>query len=160
MLIVQNQVLPLYASSPACPYLLATANWILGELASCLPEVRWSMLCKFHFIYTKTVFAAPLQSSGYMTFSNKHARLHCQTLDYWFSFPLASGNERWCIFFITQIIGHAWHWEYILLSCSDFLSRSYFCIAWSSSCFSCSESYLLKKKITFKHLELFAYISM
>ena len=35
------RVLPLYKLSTPVPYLLASANWVLGELASCLPEVRF-----------------------------------------------------------------------------------------------------------------------
>lgn len=38
--LVRNRVLPLYSSCPFVPYLVATANWIIGELASCLPQVR------------------------------------------------------------------------------------------------------------------------
>ncbi|XP_048497236.1 uncharacterized protein LOC104889132 isoform X2 [Beta vulgaris subsp. vulgaris] len=36
--LLRNRVLPLYKVSITHPYLLAAANWILGELASCLPE--------------------------------------------------------------------------------------------------------------------------
>lgn len=36
--LVHARVLPLYAVSASPPYLLATANWLLGELAPCLPE--------------------------------------------------------------------------------------------------------------------------
>ncbi|KAH7678557.1 Armadillo-like helical-containing protein [Dioscorea alata] len=36
--LLRNRVLPLYSLSLCSPYLVATANWILGELASCLPE--------------------------------------------------------------------------------------------------------------------------
>ncbi|BFG14847.1 hypothetical protein CerSpe_011210 [Prunus speciosa] len=36
--LVQTRVLPLYKLSVSLPYLVATANWVLGELASCLPE--------------------------------------------------------------------------------------------------------------------------
>lgn len=38
--LVQTRLLPLYKLSVSLPYLVATANWVLGELASCLPEVR------------------------------------------------------------------------------------------------------------------------
>ena len=38
--LVQMRLLPLYKSSVFLPYLVAPANWVLGELASCLPEVR------------------------------------------------------------------------------------------------------------------------
>lgn len=37
--LVQNRVLPLYSLCSCSPYLMATANWVLGALASCLPEV-------------------------------------------------------------------------------------------------------------------------
>nr|XP_023883800.1 uncharacterized protein LOC111996099 isoform X2 [Quercus suber] len=36
--IIRTRVLPLYMLSVSLPYLVATANWILGELATCLPE--------------------------------------------------------------------------------------------------------------------------
>ncbi|KAJ0980544.1 hypothetical protein J5N97_008799 [Dioscorea zingiberensis] len=36
--LLRNRVLPLYSSSLCSPYLVATANWIIGELASCLPQ--------------------------------------------------------------------------------------------------------------------------
>ncbi|KAF6156526.1 hypothetical protein GIB67_011327 [Kingdonia uniflora] len=36
--LLQNRVLPMYSLSPCMPYLVATANWVLGELASCLSE--------------------------------------------------------------------------------------------------------------------------
>ncbi|KAH9684058.1 Importin N-terminal domain-containing protein [Citrus sinensis] len=36
--LVRSRVLPLYSVSVCLPYLVASANWILGELASCLPE--------------------------------------------------------------------------------------------------------------------------
>ncbi|XP_077240476.1 ARM repeat superfamily protein isoform X2 [Tasmannia lanceolata] len=36
--LVRSRVLPLYFPSPSLPYLVATANWVLGELASCLPQ--------------------------------------------------------------------------------------------------------------------------
>ncbi|ONK61647.1 uncharacterized protein A4U43_C08F32130 [Asparagus officinalis] len=37
-MLVQNRVLPLYSLCSCSPYLMATANWVLGALASCLPE--------------------------------------------------------------------------------------------------------------------------
>lgn len=36
--LVRTRLLPLYKSSVCLPYLVAPANWVLGELASCLPE--------------------------------------------------------------------------------------------------------------------------
>ncbi|XP_030924098.1 importin beta-like SAD2 homolog isoform X1 [Quercus lobata] len=36
--IIRTRVVPLYTLSVSLPYLVATANWILGELATCLPE--------------------------------------------------------------------------------------------------------------------------
>lgn len=39
--LIRTRVLPLYAVSMFLPYLVASANWVLGELASCLPEVRY-----------------------------------------------------------------------------------------------------------------------
>ncbi|XP_031497180.2 uncharacterized protein LOC116262182 [Nymphaea colorata] len=35
---VQNNVMPLYSSASCSPYLLDTANWLLGELVSYLPQ--------------------------------------------------------------------------------------------------------------------------
>jgi len=37
--LLQTKVFPLYAMVSPTPYVLATANWLLGELAFCLPEV-------------------------------------------------------------------------------------------------------------------------
>lgn len=39
--LIGARVLPLYNVSTALPYLTAAANWILGELAYCLPGVRF-----------------------------------------------------------------------------------------------------------------------
>ncbi|KAK7348003.1 hypothetical protein VNO80_22551 [Phaseolus coccineus] len=36
--LVRTRILPLYTVSVTLPYLVASANWILGELGSCLPE--------------------------------------------------------------------------------------------------------------------------
>lgn len=36
--LVRTRVLPLYKLSTPSPYLIASANWVLGELVSCLPE--------------------------------------------------------------------------------------------------------------------------
>lgn len=36
--LVRTRLLPLYESSVCLPYIVAPANWVLGELASCLPE--------------------------------------------------------------------------------------------------------------------------
>lgn len=36
--LVRNRVLPLYSLCPSPPYLIATANWVIGELASSLPQ--------------------------------------------------------------------------------------------------------------------------
>lgn len=38
-ILVRNRVLPLYSLRSCSPYLLATANWVFGALASCLPQV-------------------------------------------------------------------------------------------------------------------------
>lgn len=37
-LLLQTRVLPLYSMASPSPYLIANANWLLGELAVCLPE--------------------------------------------------------------------------------------------------------------------------
>ena len=37
-LLLRTRVLPLYSMSSPSPYLIANANWSLGELAVCLPE--------------------------------------------------------------------------------------------------------------------------
>ncbi|KAF7836882.1 importin beta-like SAD2-like protein isoform X1 [Senna tora] len=36
--LVQTRILPLYTIAVSIPYLVANANWVLGELGSCLPE--------------------------------------------------------------------------------------------------------------------------
>nr|GEW17502.1 importin beta-like SAD2 homolog [Tanacetum cinerariifolium] len=36
--LIRSRVLPLYSASFCHPYLVASANWILGELVSCVPE--------------------------------------------------------------------------------------------------------------------------
>lgn len=54
--LVRSRVLPLYSVSVCLPYLVASANWILGELASCLPEVRPLYFHTFliHYIHTES----------------------------------------------------------------------------------------------------------
>jgi hypothetical protein len=41
-LLLQTRVFPLYTMVLPSPYVLATSNWLLGKLATCLPEVRYS----------------------------------------------------------------------------------------------------------------------
>uniref|UniRef100_A0ACD6AN67 Uncharacterized protein n=1 Tax=Avena sativa TaxID=4498 RepID=A0ACD6AN67_AVESA len=36
--LIRNRILPLYYIDPCNPYLISTANWIIGQLALCLPE--------------------------------------------------------------------------------------------------------------------------
>ncbi|RYR20510.1 hypothetical protein Ahy_B03g065670 isoform B [Arachis hypogaea] len=36
--LLRTRILPLYATAALVPYLVASANWVLGELGSCLPE--------------------------------------------------------------------------------------------------------------------------
>ncbi|KAK3025333.1 hypothetical protein RJ639_043842, partial [Escallonia herrerae] len=36
--LIRTRVLPLYKVSPCQPYLVASANWVIGELASCIPH--------------------------------------------------------------------------------------------------------------------------
>ncbi|RZC88230.1 hypothetical protein C5167_016031 [Papaver somniferum] len=36
--LLRSRVLPVYSLFPCVPYLVANANWVLGELANCLPE--------------------------------------------------------------------------------------------------------------------------
>lgn len=50
--IIRNRILPLYKESAFHPYLVATANWVLGEFSSCIPEVSNSLLvtCLKHMI--------------------------------------------------------------------------------------------------------------
>ncbi|KQK24227.1 hypothetical protein BRADI_1g78826v3 [Brachypodium distachyon] len=36
--LIRNRILPLYSLDPCSPYLISTANWIIGQLALCLPE--------------------------------------------------------------------------------------------------------------------------
>ncbi|XP_020226880.1 importin beta-like SAD2 [Cajanus cajan] len=36
--LVRTRILPLYTVAVSLPYLVASANWVLGELGSCLPE--------------------------------------------------------------------------------------------------------------------------
>lgn len=57
--LVRNRVLPLYAMSACLPYLVASANWVLGELGSCLPEVRQFTVFELffsHFICAEALF--------------------------------------------------------------------------------------------------------
>lgn len=42
--LIRLRVLPLYTIPLPLPYLVASANWVLGELASCLPEVRFFVI--------------------------------------------------------------------------------------------------------------------
>lgn len=41
--LVRTRILPLYTVAVSIPYLVASANWVLGELGSCLPEVRQNL---------------------------------------------------------------------------------------------------------------------
>ncbi|KAL5204923.1 hypothetical protein ABZP36_009794 [Zizania latifolia] len=36
--LIRNRILPLYSLDPCSPYLISAANWIIGQLALCLPE--------------------------------------------------------------------------------------------------------------------------
>ncbi|KAL6908038.1 hypothetical protein ACP4OV_002208 [Aristida adscensionis] len=36
--LIRNRILPLYSLDPCSPYLISTANWVVGQLALCLPE--------------------------------------------------------------------------------------------------------------------------
>ncbi|ONM17284.1 ARM repeat superfamily protein [Zea mays] len=36
--LIRNRILPLYSLDPCSPYLISTANWVIGQLAICLPE--------------------------------------------------------------------------------------------------------------------------
>ncbi|TVU23430.1 hypothetical protein EJB05_25796 [Eragrostis curvula] len=36
--LIRNRILPLYSLDPCSPYLISTANWVIGQLALCLPE--------------------------------------------------------------------------------------------------------------------------
>ncbi|PUZ45866.1 hypothetical protein GQ55_8G258700 [Panicum hallii var. hallii] len=36
--LIRNRILPLYSMDPCSPYLISTANWVIGQLAICLPE--------------------------------------------------------------------------------------------------------------------------
>ncbi|XP_019464240.1 PREDICTED: importin beta-like SAD2 homolog isoform X1 [Lupinus angustifolius] len=36
--LIRTRILPLYTVAASLPYLVASANWVLGELGSCLPE--------------------------------------------------------------------------------------------------------------------------
>lgn len=37
--LIRNRILPVYSLDPWSPYLISTANWVIGQLAICLPEV-------------------------------------------------------------------------------------------------------------------------
>jgi hypothetical protein len=39
-ILVRTRILPLYTVAVSIPHLIASANWVLGELGSCLPEVH------------------------------------------------------------------------------------------------------------------------
>lgn len=45
--LIRNRVLPLYKSSTCHPYLVASANWVLGEFAPCIPEVSIAFATSF-----------------------------------------------------------------------------------------------------------------
>ncbi|KAI3821597.1 hypothetical protein L1987_09166 [Smallanthus sonchifolius] len=46
-MLIRSRVLPLYNSSFCHPYLVASANWILGELVSCIPQEMSSDVYSF-----------------------------------------------------------------------------------------------------------------
>ncbi|CAK8532885.1 unnamed protein product [Lathyrus sativus] len=37
-ILIRTRILPLYTIVVSVPHLIASANWVLGELGSCLPE--------------------------------------------------------------------------------------------------------------------------
>ena len=43
-MLLEKRVFPLYLMVAPSPYVLANANWMLGELANCLPEVREALV--------------------------------------------------------------------------------------------------------------------
>ncbi|XP_047330532.1 importin beta-like SAD2 homolog isoform X2 [Impatiens glandulifera] len=66
--LVHKRVLPLY-SHHTVPYLIASANWVLGELASCLPEeistdVYSSLLTALNMPDTEDVSCYPVRASA------------------------------------------------------------------------------------------------
>ncbi|KAJ1696023.1 hypothetical protein LUZ63_012721 [Rhynchospora breviuscula] len=52
--LIRNRVLPLYSLRKCTPYLVATSNWLLGELARCLPQ---AMSEDIHNAVTKALIA-------------------------------------------------------------------------------------------------------
>ncbi|KAJ4721925.1 importin beta-like SAD2-like [Melia azedarach] len=67
--LVCSRVLPLYTVSVCLPYLVASANWILGELASCLPEdisadVYSSLLKALQMLDKGDTSCYPVRASG------------------------------------------------------------------------------------------------
>ncbi|KAL5849056.1 hypothetical protein ACOSQ4_007069 [Xanthoceras sorbifolium] len=67
--LVRSRVLPLYTLSACLPYLVASANWVLGELVICLPEdmsgeVYTSLLKALAMLDVKDISCYPVRVSA------------------------------------------------------------------------------------------------
>ncbi|XP_071706756.1 importin beta SMX1 [Rutidosis leptorrhynchoides] len=67
--LIKSRVLPLYNASFCHPYLVASANWILGELVSCIPEemssdVYTSLLKALTMVDTEDISCYPVRVSA------------------------------------------------------------------------------------------------
>ncbi|KAL3700792.1 hypothetical protein R1sor_018814 [Riccia sorocarpa] len=61
--LLQSRVFPLYTMGTPSPYVLANANWLLGELAGCLPEVNTLLDAKFSAFLQSATYACILSRS-------------------------------------------------------------------------------------------------
>ncbi|KAK8954694.1 hypothetical protein KSP39_PZI001620 [Platanthera zijinensis] len=60
--LIQHRVLPIFSLSPCSPYLLSTANWLLGELACCIPQ---AMSANIYNSLTKSLI---MSDDGYFNY--------------------------------------------------------------------------------------------
>ncbi|KAK9079983.1 hypothetical protein SSX86_001658 [Deinandra increscens subsp. villosa] len=67
-MLIRSRVLPLYNTSFCHPYLVASANWILGELVSCIPQEMssdvYSLLLKSLVIEDTDISCYPVRVSA------------------------------------------------------------------------------------------------
>lgn len=56
-MLLERRVFPLYLMVAPSPYVLANANWMLGQLSNCLPEVRESLIISVSIVgFTSSLF--------------------------------------------------------------------------------------------------------
>ncbi|PWZ55290.1 40S ribosomal protein S4 [Zea mays] len=67
--LIRNRILPLYSLDPCSPYLISTANWVIGQLAICLPEdmsssIYQSLMKSLTMEYVEDITCYPVCASA------------------------------------------------------------------------------------------------